>query len=269
MLSIAKAPVVGTQNAASPRSDTPTRINPSTPPAPGKAVLDIERLATLGTLAGGIGHELANAVAVLVSAADGIAQAVSVHAVPDDEDVAHLKLAVEHVRAHAHSLKQLGKPVRDADLSQDLCGIVRDAVAMIQRTGRARGAAIVVNVCEATPVCVTRTRIEQVLLNLIGNACDAVQTNSRTRAKARIEVDVQRIGVDHVRLSIRDNGPGIPKHVLDRIFEPYFTTKPQGQGTGLGLTVCRQIIEQYGSELKVATTEGIGTEMAFELVIKD
>ena len=268
MLSIAKAPVLVTQGAA---SNLQRVVQPATPApvAPSKAVLDVERLATLGTLAGGIGHELANAVAVLVSAADGISQAFAGKELPDAEDVAHLKLAVEHVRAHANSLKQLGKPARDNDVSQDVCAIVTNAVAMLERTGRGRGAQIVVNVCEPTPVRVTRTRIEQVLLNLIGNACDAVLTNARTRAKARVEIDVRRVGVDHVKVSVRDNGPGMPKHVLDRIFEPYFTTKPAGHGTGLGLPVCRQIIEQYASELRVATTEGVGTDMSFELLITD
>ena len=70
-----------------------------------------------------------------------------------------------------------------------------------------------------------------------------------------------------VVISVRDNGPGIPQKILDKIFQPFFTTKPTGQGTGLGLSLAYDIVKAHGGELKVETKEGEGTEFIIELPI--
>ena len=68
-------------------------------------------------------------------------------------------------------------------------------------------------------------------------------------------------------ISVRDNGPGIPASIIDKIFQPFFTTKPTGQGTGLGLSLSYDIIKAHGGELKVETKEGEGTEFIIQLPI--
>ena len=70
-----------------------------------------------------------------------------------------------------------------------------------------------------------------------------------------------------VLISVRDNGPGIPKKILDKIFQPFFTTKPTGQGTGLGLSLSYDIVKAHGGELKVETKEGKGSEFIILLPI--
>ena len=69
-------------------------------------------------------------------------------------------------------------------------------------------------------------------------------------------------------ISITDNGPGIPAHILDKIFQPFFTTKPTGQGTGLGLSLSYDIVKAHGGELKVETKEGEGTVFTIHLPIE-
>jgi signal transduction histidine kinase len=66
---------------------------------------------------------------------------------------------------------------------------------------------------------------------------------------------------------VSDNGPGIPPHIVDKIFQPFFTTKPSGQGTGLGLSLSYDIIKAHGGEIKVKTKENEGTEFTIELPI--
>ena len=68
-----------------------------------------------------------------------------------------------------------------------------------------------------------------------------------------------------VRLVVKDNGDGIPSHIIDKIFQPFFTTKPTGQGTGLGLSLSYDIVKAHGGELKVETKEGEGTEFTIQI----
>ena len=110
--------------------------------------------------------------------------------------------------------------------------------------------------------------IGRVILNLITNAFYAVQVETQHATSLHYEPTIWlktiRIG-DQISISVRDNGPGIPSHILDKIFQPFFTTKPTGQGTGLGLSMSYDIVKAHGGELKVETLEGVFTEFTIEL----
>jgi len=109
--------------------------------------------------------------------------------------------------------------------------------------------------------------IGRVLLNLYNNACYAVN-EKRKKIGDTFEpvVSVQTKKTDHrVFISIRDNGNGIPQHIIDKIFQPFFTTKPAGQGTGLGLSLSYDIIKAHGGEIKAETREGEGTEFIIQI----
>jgi signal transduction histidine kinase len=81
-----------------------------------------------------------------------------------------------------------------------------------------------------------------------------------------IEVSTKKIG-DRVEIRVKDNGVGIPKHILDKIYQPFFTTKPPGQGTGLGLSLSYDMIVAHGGELKAQTEEGEYAEFIITLPI--
>ncbi len=109
--------------------------------------------------------------------------------------------------------------------------------------------------------------IGRVLLNLYNNAFYSV--NEKKKAlngtfEPMVEVSTKRTG-DKIEISVRDNGTGIPKKVLDKIFQPFFTTKPTGQGTGLGLSLSYDIIKAHGGKIKVETKEGEGVEFIIQL----
>jgi signal transduction histidine kinase len=70
---------------------------------------------------------------------------------------------------------------------------------------------------------------------------------------------------DKVKISVKDNGDGIPEKIRDKIFQPFFTTKPTGQGTGLGLSLAYDIVKAHGGEIKVKTIEGEGSELIIQL----
>ncbi len=120
--------------------------------------------------------------------------------------------------------------------------------------------------------------IGRVILNLINNAFYAVSAKASATADGSLPpgqngyqptvwVQTKKIN-NKVELTVKDNGDGIPHNVLDKIFQPFFTTKPTGQGTGLGLSLSYDIIKAHGGELKVNTTEGQGAEFIIELPVK-
>jgi two-component system NtrC family sensor kinase len=115
-----------------------------------------------------------------------------------------------------------------------------------------------------------------VILNLINNAFYAV-TEKRNTNLAGYEPTVsvstkQRgarpddpVGRDKVQITVKDNGSGISQKIVDKIFQPFFTTKPTGQGTGLGLSLSYDIVKAHGGELTVETKEGEGSEFSIQL----
>ena len=102
-------------------------------------------------------------------------------------------------------------------------------------------------------------RLEQVLLNLINNALDAME-----KTGGRISLTSKRMG-DDILVAVADNGPGIADANLSRVFDPFYTTKPVGKGTGLGLSICYGIIKKIGGEIHVHSLKGQGT--TFEIRI--
>ena len=109
--------------------------------------------------------------------------------------------------------------------------------------------------------------IGRVLLNLYNNAFFAVNEKVKLQAagyKPQVIVRTRKLG-DNVEIKVEDNGNGIPKNIVDKIFQPFFTTKPTGEGTGLGLSLSYDIIKAHGGEIKVETREGEGSEFIVQL----
>jgi signal transduction histidine kinase len=119
----------------------------------------------------------------------------------------------------------------------------------------------------AGEVAVVPQDISRVLLNICNNAFYAVIQKKQTADsdyEPTVLVTTKRSG-DKMKISVRDNGNGIPKKILDKIFQPFFTTKPPGQGTGLGLSLSYDIIKFHDGDLKVETEEGVFSEFTIEL----
>ena len=113
--------------------------------------------------------------------------------------------------------------------------------------------------------------IGRVVLNLITNAFYAANEKAKSDYDSYEPVVTVRTkitetnGSNMIEISVADNGDGIPQKILDKIFQPFFTTKPTGQGTGLGLSLSYDIVKAHGGELKVETKEGEGS--AFFIVL--
>ncbi|MBU0697718.1 MAG: ATP-binding protein [Bacteroidetes bacterium] len=122
----------------------------------------------------------------------------------------------------------------------------------------------------------------RVLLNLINNAFYACAERSRSTVNEKQQAESLKQKAESykptvtistknsngkIEITISDNGNGIPKNIIDKIFQPFFTTKPTGQGTGLGLSLAYDIVKAHGGEIKAESTEGIGTEFMIQLPV--
>jgi signal transduction histidine kinase len=107
-----------------------------------------------------------------------------------------------------------------------------------------------------------KTRLQQAFVNLLKNAIDAMREVGRD---GPISVSARRAGEAQVELLFRDRGAGIPPHVLDRVFDPFFSTKEVGHGTGLGLYLVHQIVERHGGTVRLESAVGEGTTVTIRL----
>lgn len=224
-----------------------------------------ERRATLGTLAGGVGHELRNIAMTALSATEFLAEALQEGEAEANAALAELlpdlRTVAEHVATHGQRLLQLARPGPDRVEPLDLNRVVRDCVDMLRTAGKTKLVTVEVDLAaEPLEVTVNRTRIEQILINLINNAVDALDKRDK-----RIWVTTRTYDDLMVSCEVRDNGSGIPPDVLEKIWTPFFTTKPEDKGTGLGLPVAKEIVESYGGQMTVTTVAGQGTTFKFTL----
>jgi signal transduction histidine kinase len=127
---------------------------------------------------------------------------------------------------------------------------LRDTIRVVASKARSKGAAVTLTVAPDLPrVHATGGELNQVWLNLIDNALDAIADSGRVDISARRELD-------QVVVRVIDDGPGIPPDILPHIFDPFFTTKPPGQGTGLGLEVTRRLLRRFRGEVSVESRPG-------------
>ena len=128
---------------------------------------------------------------------------------------------------------------------------------------QALGPRIALDVRQASapsPVVFDRVQFGLVLLNLATNAAQAMPAGGQVGLELETAADPAA-----VRVTLHDQGPGIPPEVQERMFEPFFTTKPPGQGTGLGLAIVNNLVTAFGGRVHVESAEGAGTRICIEL----
>jgi len=224
-----------------------------------------DRLATLGMLAAGVAHEINNPLTYTLLHLERLALTLP-QLVPDpaarkkvETMLAEAREGGDRVRTMVRELLSVARhdqtasanPVEPAiDTAIRLAGPTIGGRAKVSRRG------VPVRAVRANPA-----RLSQVFLNLVLNASDAFDGIDE---RNRVEIDVAEEG-DEIVVTVRDNGRGIPPDVLARVFEPLFTTKPVGAGTGLGLWICRRIVGEVGGSLSASSDVGVGTQMIVRL----
>jgi signal transduction histidine kinase len=227
-------------------------------------LLFADRLATVGQLAAGVGHEINNPLAFILSnleyARRELERPQDTPAPREREEVlAALSEAhegAERVRLLVQDLKLLSRSDDAAAGPVDLEAVLRSASKMATHEIRLR-ARLVVRSEPIPPVHGNAARLCQVFLNLLINAAHAIPEGAVERHE--IALVTRRESDSRVVVEVRDTGSGIPAENLERIFRPFFTTKPVGVGSGLGLSVCQRIISAHGGDISVESELGRGT----------
>ncbi len=227
-------------------------------------VLRADRLATLGTFAAGVSHELNNIAQVLRGALeppsqDAPAAVAEAEAMATREALTHV---ARHVTELARSILRIARPTETTVMEAELGQTLKEVRDMLRLTGRTRHARVAL-VLPPKPCLIRANPVhaQQVFLNLISNAADAVVDTP----EPSIEVGAREMPEGRVEAWVRDNGSGMSPEVLARMFEPFFTTKAAGTGTGLGLSVVKQLVESWGGHIRVESQPGSGTRMVLDI----
>jgi PAS domain S-box-containing protein len=225
-------------------------------------MVQADRLAAVGTLAAGIAHEINNPLAYVLLGMQYIERELpKLLAQPArlDDIMARLREArsgAERVGGIVKELKMFARADEIARGPVDMRQVVEAAIKIADNEIRHR-ATLVRDYADAPPVDGNAARLEQVFLNLLVNAAHAVSDHDPLTSEIRVTLGTDPQG--RIVAEVRDNGCGIPKDLLYRVFDPFFTTKPVGVGTGLGLPICRSIVEAFGGQVELESDPGVGT----------
>lgn len=258
-----------------------------------------ERLAGLGFLSAGIAHELNNPLTAIRWTSESLltrfaalfGQVTPQHATLIENYLKMIQSESSRCQQITAKLLDFARGGDGLRANHDLTQIIREVIQLIRAMSKYRQCEIVFDRSEPCVLEINGSEMKQVVLNLVANALDAIedasqQVDRRPRlsgpttpspksleslptmdvsavATGRLDIRLTEL-TDHVELEFHDSGCGMTADVLRKIFNPFFTTKPTGQGTGLGLPICHRIVTEHGGRL-AATSSGPGQGSTFRL----
>jgi signal transduction histidine kinase len=222
-----------------------------------ETLLQSENLATVGRLAAGVAHEILNPLNVI----GFIAQRKLLEDDATDEARANAQKTweqVQRVTKIIHSLKQIARQTSKNFVKVEVASLVESAVTLVMHETRSKGIQLKQNLKNLRPIRGDVDELTRVLVNLFTNAFTAME--EQEEKILTIEAQTQMRGNDPwLELKVSDTGDGISPEDLRHLFEPFFTKRQDKGGTGLGLPICKSIIEEHGGEIQVTSEKGKGS----------
>ncbi len=228
------------------------------------------KMAALGKMAAGIAHEINNPLAVIGEKAGWMKDLLGMEDVAGSENFQELMDAVNKIEYHVvraktvtHRLLGFARRMEPMIEGVNINEILDESIEFLKNEARYRNIEIQANYAPNLPLTTSdQAQLQQVFLNIINNGIDAIGK------EGRIIITTGTTKNNEISIEISDNGPGIPKEVLQKIFDPFFTTKEVGKGTGLGLSISYSIIEKLGGRTMVASEIGKGTTFTIYLPVR-
>lgn len=227
-----------------------------------RQLFHLQHLSNLSKIASGVAHELNNPLTAVIGFAELL---LGGHELPADlaNDLRTIIKQAERSTEISRTLLDYVHLTEHKSEPVDVNAIVRQLARFCEFAEGRESTNVRLDLVEPAPyVMGDPQQLQQVVLNLVDNAEYACQAADRD---CQLSISTALVGADQVQISVRDNGPGIPDELQTRVFEPFFTTKPIGEGTGLGLAVCQQIVTQHRGQIWFQSQLDKGTTFFVEL----
>jgi two-component system, NtrC family, sensor kinase len=226
-----------------------------------------ERLASVGRLAAGLAHEIGNPISAIMGLQD-LVLAGGLSPEEERDFMERMRRETERINRILRDLLQFARPAAQphGDEQQepgDVETAARDTAALVAPQRSLKDVSLNLEVKPGLPeVTLGHEQLMQVILNLVMNAADAVGAGGKIRVAAERSAS-------GVRLTVEDDGPGVDPRVVAQLFEPFVTTKEIGKGTGLGLAVCRGLVEAAGGSITLDREYARGARFVVELPVRE
>lgn len=229
------------------------------------ALAHVSRLSTMGEMASGIAHEINQPLSAVVNYARGCSRRLRAHRYNKAEVLDAIEQIATQAQRAAEIIRRLRNFVRKGEVRRvplRINHLVREVHTLLAHDAQRTGVQIQLHLTEADPqVYADEIQMEQVLVNLVRNGIEAIATVQRPRPLILITTAV--VYKSAVRVSVRDNGPGLPPDTRDELFHPFVTTKKDG--LGMGLSISRSILSAHDGRLWALSPPGDGTTVHFTL----
>lgn len=225
----------------------------------GEQLFQAQKLAVLGELAAGVAHEINNPMMIIGQEAEIVGLLVERSSLAGTPEAAEIRDCLEQIRQQVgrcgsitHGMLQAARKRDTVNQPVDVNRLVEDMAGLVEQETAMSGVSMVRMYNERIPpVDTDGPMLRQVVLNLLSNAAQAVKEGGKIFVTTGLRED-------KVVIEVRDTGPGIAPEHMNKLFSPFFTTKPPGHGTGLGLSISLRIITELGGSLTAASEPGQG-----------
>jgi two-component system NtrC family sensor kinase len=228
-------------------------------------LINAEKLASLGRMAAGVAHELNSPLTGIVTFAHLMMKRIPPENAQDAEDLKVIIDQAERCSKIVRGLLGFSRKTASEKAHVDINTLIENTLSMVRNQAKFYNIAFDVRLDKSIPeVNADPNQIQQVFLNLLINAADAMEEKGKITISSRMIIDRDD---RFVEIEFTDTGPGIPEDIRSKVFEPFFTTKPAGKGTGLGLAVSYGIIKKHEGQIFVKSEHGQGASFFIRLPV--